>query len=263
MIQHGLHPGRSADFWLQAQDNIFLLVQSKYLARETKSRGFESRSGQAFFFFWQRRRESKTVSDGGGRPRRWERSWGVTGRGKSRRQRRSGRVLAVRVNFLHPPPGSAKLDWPPGLTARGAEPCQKHHNGLTAWVYYKTDKAYKHWKGKRHVYKRLLCPRDLLDWLSMLTTCWEAEPCQKHPQAMTFTDWVYRKINRHRRNRRCEEEEEEKKNKEKKNEEAKNEEKKNEEKKKMKMTIIWMRWMRLPDLRIFKSDENVNFKIAN
>ena len=44
---------------------------------------------------------------------------------------------------------------------------------------------------------------------------------------------------------------------------------KNEKKKKkmkMKVTMIWMRWMRLlrpSNLRIFKFDENINFKIAN
>ena len=44
---------------------------------------------------------------------------------------------------------------------------------------------------------------------------------------------------------------------------------KNEKKKKkmkMKMTMIWMKWMKLlrsPNSRIFKFDENINFKIAN
>ena len=36
----------------------------------------------------------------------------------------------------------------------------------------------------------------------MFITCWKIEPCQKHFQAMTFIDWIYHKINRHRQNRR-------------------------------------------------------------
>ena len=50
MIQHEFHLNKFADFWLQTQNNIFLLIQNKFLIKKTKSREFKLRNKQDFFF---------------------------------------------------------------------------------------------------------------------------------------------------------------------------------------------------------------------
>ena len=120
---------------------------------------------------------------------------------KSSRRKRPDEISTIKINFLLFS-NFVKFDWSSEFTVKDVESCQKHHNELIVWIYYKTDKSYKHRKKKRHIYIRRLCFRDLLDWLSMFIICWKVESCQKHLQAMTFIDWIYHKINKHRRNRR-------------------------------------------------------------
>ena len=262
MIQHEFHSDKFADFWLQTQNNIFLLAQNKCLIKKTKDREFESRSEQDLFFLltvkidrkiqnilnyviWQKKRESKIISCGEWRSRRWKQSEKDSGQKSFRGENDLTKFRQREWTFYFFRTSLSLIDHQNLLSKMLNRVRNITMNWLSEFIIRLTNLTSIERRKDMYIYVGSALVTCLIDYQCLLFV--EKLNRVRNIFKLWFlsTEFITKLTNI---------------------DEIDEENKKKKRKMKMKMTIIWMKWMRLlrpPNLKIFKFDKNISFKIAN